>query len=67
MNTSSFYAYQHQLQHGIKEDGYATKPIEGDFLSKKPKEIQIQNLNKKYKAEIKHLHNISSFFNIFSL
>lgn len=59
MNSSSFYAYQHQAQHGLKEDGYATKPLEGDFLSKKPKEIQLQNLNKKYKTEIKHLNSIS--------
>lgn len=59
MNTSSVFALQPQLQHQIKEDGYAAKPLEGDFLSKKPHHIQLQDLNKKYKAEIKHLTHIS--------
>lgn len=61
MNSSSFYARQQQIQHGLKEDGYANKPLEGDFLKKKLSQMELEELNKKYKAEIKHLTNLSEF------
>lgn len=57
---SSYYANQPQFLHNQKEEILLSKVNEDDFLSKKPNEIQLINLNKRYKTEIRYLNNLSN-------